>query len=120
MIVHSNWIGQKNNKSWGIKIECGHGEVILERTLYSLKPVHPGNSGSYSKLQVSNLIQNAFKFNIVEQALFMPLVRIEVTGIKCFSYRLSWMIFQMVKYWMFYFYQICVSSLKTDLSQKTF
>lgn len=67
-------------------MESGHGEVILKRTITSLKPVHPGNSDRNSKLRVGSLIQSTFKFNIVEQALFMPVVRIEVTGIKCFRY----------------------------------
>lgn len=63
-------------------MESGDGEVILKRTISPLKQVHPGNTDRNSKWQVDILIQNTFKFHTIEHAL----VRIEVTGIKCFSY----------------------------------
>lgn len=67
-------------------MESGDGAVILKRTISPSKQVHPGNADRNSKWQVDILIQSTFKFNTLEQAFPMPLVRIEVTDIKCFSY----------------------------------
>lgn len=61
------------------------GEVILKRTISMLKPVPPGNADRNYKLQAMG--SKAHLNLISEQALFMPLVRTEVTDIKCFSYQ---------------------------------